>query len=496
MRQINKIESTPKVIRRADLQDKFLQIYAVASRIEDNLCIELARSANTFALLVKLSNKAIERAVSVNPDFDIDKANYELARYDGDTETLTTQPMHLSSYSRYFLKPKYRRIRKIVFENMRDIFAIEGDISLDFNDLPLGFVRDIFAGLGINYEYRFIVDAIERLSRADTLIFCEDSAPSFGETFVRLPYELFDSWRRAMRRSHTAAVAYGNRAKSAFLRDQVSKLLVSDKGQVAGATQSEDLSLILGERLSASGRRQSIGAATAAVAGARRAERTIAQNEKSELLDLNREIELLTLENLIERLQTHLEKSHSESFWQRFLSENPFILRLAFGIPVAVFGEQVAVGGATFNGTGEKIADFIFRAGNLGNMAIVEIKTPQTALMENSSYRRGVYAPTKHITGAVSQVLDQRYQLQMSINNRKVATRVFDVYTYAIQGLVIAGRDPNDQDAQKSFELFRGNLKDVAVVTFDELLAKLRALHHFLTEDKTPKDLIPASQAG
>lgn len=86
------------------------------------------------------------------------------------------------------------------------------------------------------------------------------------------------------------------------------------------------------------------------------------------------------------------------------------------------------------------------------------------------------------MAGAVTQILDQRYQLQMEINNRKAASGQHDVFTYAIQGLVIAGRDLDDSDHRKSFELFRNGLKDVTIITFSELLHKLKALHAFLTE--------------
>jgi hypothetical protein len=44
---------------------------------------------------------------------------------------------------------------------------------------------------------------------------------------------------------------------------------------------------------------------------------------------------------------------------------------------------------------------------------------------------------------------------------------------------------PSDEDQQKSFELYRGNSKDVEIVTFDELLNKLKELSTFLNPEKT-----------
>jgi hypothetical protein len=43
------------------------------------------------------------------------------------------------------------------------------------------------------------------------------------------------------------------------------------------------------------------------------------------------------------------------------------------------------------------------------------------------------------------------------------------------------GTTPTDADQKKSLELFRNNLNDVLVVTFDELLEKLKHLHAFLS---------------
>jgi len=41
---------------------------------------------------------------------------------------------------------------------------------------------------------------------------------------------------------------------------------------------------------------------------------------------------------------------------------------------------------------------------------------------------------------------------------------------------------PNDEDEQKSFEIYRRNSKNVQIITFDELLLKLKQLHGFLND--------------
>lgn len=59
--------------------------------------------------------------------------------------------------------------------------------------------------------------------------------------------------------------------------------------------------------------------------------------------------------------------------------------------------------------------------------------------------------------------------------------------SYSVHCCLIIGTIPSDEDRLKSFELFRGNSKDVEIVTFDELSEKLKQLRNFLTSaDKGP----------
>lgn len=92
MRRPTKIQSSPKILKRNQLTDEFVQLYAVAKRTDDDLGINLIRTGEIYGLQVDLSPKAIERAVAANPAFDVDKVSYELARYDPETVTLTTYP--------------------------------------------------------------------------------------------------------------------------------------------------------------------------------------------------------------------------------------------------------------------------------------------------------------------------------------------------------------------------------------------------------------------
>lgn len=183
------------------------------------------------------------------------------------------------------------------------------------------------------------------------------------------------------------------------------------------------------------------------------------------------------------------------------LTANAFILRLAFGVPVLLFQGQATVGGRSYRGLGDKRSDFLLRAASTGNLSIVEIKTPQADLLAKKEYRGGIYAPSQDLSGAVAQVLDQRWQLQRNNTqlrddherqaNPDTPDKGPRPEAYAIQCVVIAGKSPREPNTKKSFELYRNGLAGVLVLTFDELLLKLETLLELLRNPDATKLVVP-----
>lgn len=124
--------------------------------------------------------------------------------------------------------------------------------------------------------------------------------------------------------------------------------------------------------------------------------------------------------------------------------------------------------------------DFLLRNGLTDNITLMEIKTPATKLV-GSKYRNGVFVPSADLAATVAQTLDQRYQLQKNIAGLKDNSRRPDLESYAVKCVIVIGMTPEDPAQKKSLELFRNNLNDVLVITFDELLEKLRHLQKFLS---------------
>ena len=64
------------------------------------------------------------------------------------------------------------------------------------------------------------------------------------------------------------------------------------------------------------------------------------------------------------------------------------------------------------------------------------------------------------------------------------------VHAHAVAAIVIIGRTPKEEDKQAAFEQYRNSLKDVLVITFDELQERLESIHRALTP-QTPAELEP-----
>ncbi|CAN7706681.1 Shedu immune nuclease family protein [Mesorhizobium sp. LjNodule214] len=179
-------------------------------------------------------------------------------------------------------------------------------------------------------------------------------------------------------------------------------------------------------------------------------------------------------------METQFAAKATEPQWQGLFKANPFILDMAFNVPVLLLQGQAHVGGKVLDGSGEKIADFLFTNQLTDNIAVLEIRTPGMELISKRQYRGGVFAPSSELVGAVAQILDQVNKLQSDIYRLKVHNPQHKLESYGIKGVLLAGIIP-DAERKRAFELYRNALSGLSIITFDELLAKLKSLRELLT---------------
>ena len=175
------------------------------------------------------------------------------------------------------------------------------------------------------------------------------------------------------------------------------------------------------------------------------------------------------------------ESNDNEGFWQRTLQNHAFILSQLFAAPVVMVGGQASVGGKSVLNSGGKVTDFLMKNALGGHVVLVEIKTPATGLMRSKEYRGGVFAPTEDLAGSVVQVLAQREKLLQSfavLRNETEDSTGERLRVASPQCVVIVGhrRRLGTAAESDSFEWYRRGLRDVRVVTFDELFQRLQDL--------------------
>lgn len=404
-------------------------------------------------------------------------------------------PINVRRGAADYLKPRHANLRAITIESDDYGWQLPTEPS-DFDELllglPVGFSKHFQYGLGLKWEYRFLVNAIDDIPGIAELTISTGAETTVALPIYRLGIKRFGQLRRAIdniaRRYQREAledkrlVGYTNLLHAVLPAD----FPVRTKKIRPGAIY--ELVKIGEERSNLS--RSDRQAAMSIIA---KDKKEIAKTDADALLALRSDIEKVTLGALIQKFEEMLTRDHTEPKWQEFLKANPFILSLAFAYPVFLIQDQAYVGGATIRGAGEKIADFLLAQRYTGNLALIEIKRPKTPLLKAVPYRADLHAPTTDVSGSVSQVLDQKYRLQNSFTQKAYESGLTNVHPYSIQCIVIVGTAPTGKDERKSLELFRNSTKDVTIITFDELMEKLKEIQRvFSASDEAAPAMLDA----
>lgn len=195
----------------------------------------------------------------------------------------------------------------------------------------------------------------------------------------------------------------------------------------------------------------------------------------SHFIKTKERIDTIYLESLIEQFeQLQLSKNDNEEKWQQFFERNAWILTHLFSYQVILKKGKAYIGGKTLENEEGRIVDFLFESGFKDNFALLELKTHKKELLKKTPYRKpDVYAISDELSGGINQCLDQKDTLVKDFGARH---KTFDPKCI----LVIGKKNELNENQSKCFELYRANHKHVDVVTFDELLEKLKGLQRVL----------------
>jgi len=125
--------------------------------------------------------------------------------------------------------------------------------------------------------------------------------------------------------------------------------------------------------------------------------------------------------------------------------------------------------------------------GIISNLCFVEIKTDITPLLDSKPYRAGCWAPSKELAGAIAQVqgtvasaVDTLSNKINIVDNQGNPTGE-EIFNYQPKSYLIIGNLSEfstdhgvNKDKYRSFELFRKNITNPEIITFDELFERAK----------------------
>lgn len=400
---------------------------------------------------------------------------------------LTIYPIYPRVEHSQYAEPKYNTIKSIIitrpiyqpYAHPVDKYGVDDLLA----GLPAGLSKDWRHGLGFQYEYRYIAQALAQLEGVETITLHGGRGSSttqiVGHTYL-LGIDQLENLRKRLNQltqRHQRETAADKKlvCYTGLLHKAAPDLFPSRARKLAPDMLANLVTLgSHSPQLSPKDQKQ-------AAKLAQQSASTLAKSEPLTLYSLKAEIELVTLGHLLEVYRKMMESNANEPRWQAFLSENPFVLDMAFGYPVKKIADQPYVGGKGFSGRGGEYSDFLMAAKSTGNLALIEIKHHKHELL-GKAYRN-TFIPSYELIGSVSQIISQRSHVQREIFGlaHELNARV---HAHAVVAIVIIGRTPQEESKQRAFEQYRNSLKDVLVVTFDELQERLETIHRALTPSR------------
>jgi len=202
---------------------------------------------------------------------------------------------------------------------------------------------------------------------------------------------------------------------------------------------------------------------------------------------------MLYTENHFETLKAEKKIDKDEKVWQEFFEANTWIL--GYGLNYIFNSElddkklEQVTKGYDFNSSGKRVDLFMKTSGLINSLCFGEIKTHKTLLLKKVSdaYRGECWAINDELAGGVAQI---QKTVQKSIENIKTKTEIKDsngdltgeqLYLYQPKSFLIIGslsqftnENGINEDKFSSFELFRKNIVNPEIITFDELYERAK----------------------
>lgn len=182
-----------------------------------------------------------------------------------------------------------------------------------------------------------------------------------------------------------------------------------------------------------------------------------------------------------------------ERVWQTFFEKNKWIfgysLDYIFTTSLSNKKLEQVVSGYDFNSAGKRVDGLLKTRGIISSLCFVEIKTHKDLLLKElkNAYRSDCWQISDALSGAVAQIQKTVYkatQLQKSkieITSSSGDPTGEEVFLVEPKSFILIGNLKEfvtgtgvNQEKYKSFEIFRKNLNNPEIITYDELYERAR----------------------
>ncbi len=230
----------------------------------------------------------------------------------------------------------------------------------------------------------------------------------------------------------------------------------------------------------------------------------LAKVDKADIVALGyRKTQLKIFENLLYDPAFFAEKKavwnkvRDEDVWQYFFEMNQWVfgygLNYQFNSAVSPTRLKQVVRGNDLGGGGKEVDALLKTRGFISSLALVEIKIHTTDLLKEIkyAYRRDAWQVSDELNGAIAQshknveetIQNARLNPVLSIVEDDGTPTGEDVYSYQPKSYLIIGSleefiTDNKVNRTKfsSFQLFRRNLNNPEIITFDELFERAKCI--------------------
>ncbi|MCW0367914.1 hypothetical protein NB699_002897 [Xanthomonas sacchari] len=183
-------------------------------------------------------------------------------------------------------------------------------------------------------------------------------------------------------------------------------------------------------------------------------------------------------------------KCKDEALWQQFFEANSWIF--GYGLSYIYSSElnerklEQVVHGYRIGQPGKRVDALLRSRAIASTLCFVEIKTHKTQLLE-TQYRNGCWSPSQHLSGAVAQIqgtvsyASETIFGKLPLPDKEGFLTAEEAFNFSPKSFVVVGSlgefvgDHGVNEAKlRSFELYRRNLHQPEIVTFDELYERAR----------------------